>query len=87
MKVRKRFVVFLLMLAAAFSSAAVANRYQTVAATFTCKTATCINNSSCEGTHYVADGCNITCYREQGAPGQLVYSGGASCGTSAPMND
>ena len=59
------------------------NRDQTRAATFTCKSLpTCPNNSTCEGDHWNPSGCSITCYRESGVPGQIVYSGSANCGTS-----
>ena len=60
------------------------NRNQTLAAEYSCKTSQCTNLAKCEGDHWTKTGeCSISCYKESGAPGEIVFSGSANCGTSA----
>lgn len=74
----------LLLLAMTAMPGAVSNRNQTLAAEFSCQSgATCPNPSKCSGDHFTASGCSYTCYRDSGAPGQMVFSGSANCGTSS----
>jgi len=60
----------------------VSHRNQTLAADYSCKlTATCPNSAKCEGTLWTRTGdCSISCYKESGAPGEIVFSGSANCG-------
>jgi len=74
----------LLALAAMLTSTS--NRNQTSAAEwYGCKlTATCPGSARCEGDRWMRTGdCSISCFKESGAPGELVFSGGANCGVSA----
>lgn len=84
MKLRKRLMIALLFLAAALLfPAAIANQDQTLAAEYSCQAgSTCPNPSKCTGDHWLADGCKITCYKDSGTPGQIVFSGSANCGAS-----
>ena len=85
MRSRIRIIGTLLLLTVAALLGGAINRDQTLAATvYTCRAGTtCPNNSSCEGDSWLSNGnCAITCYKESGAPGQIVYSGSAHCGTS-----
>ena len=73
---------FLLLTIAAISGA-ISDRNQTLAADYTCKSSTCPNPSQCTGDRWSKSGaCSITCYKEAGAPGEIIYSGSANCGTS-----
>ena len=84
MRSRTRIIGTLLLLTVAALLGGTLNRDQTLAApTHSCKAGTaCPNNSSCEGDTWYSNGnCAITCYKESGAPGQVVYSGSAHCGT------
>lgn len=84
MRSRIRLIGTLLLLTVAALLGGTSNRDQTLAATYTCRAGqTCPNNSTCEGSHWSSSGnCSITCYKEAGAPGQIVYSGSANCATS-----
>ena len=81
----------LLALAAMLTSTS--NRNQTFAADwYSCKlTATCPSSARCEGDRWMRTGdCSISCYKESGAPGEIVFSGSANCGASSegrPMGD
>lgn len=87
MRLSKRLMgVFLLVGAALVFPAAIPNQDHALAAEYGCQAGTtCPNASKCTGSHYVPDGCSITCYTEQGGPGQLVFSGSANCGTGGDM--
>lgn len=86
MRLCKRLMVVLLLGAALVFPASIANQDQTLAAEYSCHAGTtCPNSSKCTGSHWVADGCSITCYKEQGSPGQLVFAGSANCGTGGDM--
>jgi len=52
---------------------------------FTCKLSpACIGVAQCSGDRWTRTGdCSITCYKDAGAPGEIVFSGSANCGTSA----
>lgn len=83
MRSRIKFLTTLLLLAMAVMSGASSNRTQILAADFTCKSSTCPNPSQCTGDRFSKSGdCSITCYKDSGAPGEIVYSGSAHCGTS-----
>jgi hypothetical protein len=73
----------LLVLIAMFTSSS--NRNQTLAAEYSCKlTATCPGIAKCEGDRWMRTGdCSISCFKESGAPGELIFSGGANCGASS----
>ena len=60
----------------------IGDRHPTMAANFTCKlTATCPGVAFCEGTLWTRTGdCSISCYRESGQPGEIVFNGSANCG-------
>ena len=87
MKLSNRWIVVLfLMVAALLFTASIANQDQALAAEYGCQAGTtCPNASKCTGSHYVPDGCSITCYREEGGPVQRVFSGSAKCGTGGDM--
>jgi hypothetical protein len=62
------------------------DRNRTYAADWhSCKlSATCPGASKCEGDHWTRTGdCSISCYKESGLPGELVFNGGANCGASS----
>jgi hypothetical protein len=61
------------------------DRNQTKAAEFSCKlTATCPGSAKCEGDRWTRTGdCSISCYKESGAPGEIIFSGSANCGASS----
>jgi hypothetical protein len=72
----------LLALAAMFT--AVGDRNQTLAATYGCKTSQCPNIATCDGDHWTKTGeCTISCYKDAGTTGEIVFSGGANCGASS----
>jgi len=73
----------LLALAAMLTSTS--NQNQTLAAEwYGCRlTATCPGTARCEGDRWMRTGdCSISCFKEFGAPGELVFSGSANCGAS-----
>ena len=62
------------------------DRNQTQAAEwYGCKlTATCPGTAKCEGDRWMRTGdCSISCFKESGAPGEVVFSGSANCGASS----
>lgn len=62
----------------------VSDRSHTRAAEYSCKTTQCPNLAKCEGDHWTKTGdCSISCYKESGVPGEIVFSGSANCGTSS----
>jgi hypothetical protein len=66
----------LLALTAIFISSS--HRNQTLAAEYySCKlTATCPGTAKCEGDRWMRTGdCSISCFKESGGPGELVFSG------------
>ena len=73
----------LLAMAAMLGSSS--DRNQTRAAEYSCKlTATCPNSAKCEGDRWTRTGdCSISCYKESGAPGEIIFSGSANCGASS----
>lgn len=73
----------LLALAAMLTSSS--DRNQTFAAEYSCKlTATCPGTAKCEGNLWTRTGpCSISCYKESGAPGEIIFSGSANCGDSS----
>ena len=73
----------LLALAAVLTSSS--HRNQTLAAEFRCNLGpTCTGIAQCSGDRWTRTGdCSINCYRDAGAPGEIVFSGSANCGTGA----
>jgi hypothetical protein len=63
----------------------ISDRHQTMAASYTCKlTATCPGVAQCDGTLWIRTGdCSISCYKESGQPGEIVFNGSANCGTGS----
>ena len=84
MRSRIRIIGTLLLLTVTVLVGGTIKRDQTLAAVYTCKAGqTCPNNSTCEGDLWFSNGnCGITCYKESGAPGQIVYSGSANCAST-----
>ena len=80
MRSTKTFVGFALLTVAAMFTQ-ISDRNHTLAAEFSCKSSQCPNNSKCEGDHWLRSECAITCYRETGTPGEIIFSGSANCGT------
>ena len=80
----KTLVVFALLILVAMLGSS-SDRNQTRAAEFSCKlTATCPGSAKCEGDRWTRTGdCSISCYKESGAPGEIVFSGSANCGASS----
>ena len=82
-RVRTFLGLALLALAAILTSTS--NRNQTFAAEwYGCRlTATCPGTAKCEGDRWMRTGdCSISCFKESGAPGELIFSGSANCGAS-----
>lgn len=78
----RRITIFvtLVLLAVATLSGAIDNRNQTLAADFRCTTTTCPGQAQCTGDHFTQTGnCAISCYKDSGAPGQIVLNGSANC--------
>jgi len=73
----------LLALAAMLTSNS--DRHRTYAAEYSCKlSATCPGSAKCEGTIWTRTGdCSISCYKELGLPGEVVFNGSANCGASS----
>ena len=73
----------LLALAAMLGSSS--DRNQTQAAEYSCKlTATCPGTAKCEGDRWMRTGdCSISCFKESGTPGEIVFNGSANCGASS----
>jgi len=80
MRRTKTFVGFALLAVAAMLTP-ISDRNHTLAAEFTCKSSQCPNSAKCEGDHWVRSDCSITCYRDTGTPGEIIFSGSANCGT------
>jgi hypothetical protein len=77
---RIKTLLVLLLLAMAVMSSAISNRNQTLAADHRCTTTNCPGQAQCSGDHYTQTGnCAISCYKEAGAPGQIVFNGSANC--------
>ena len=76
-------ILVILMMAAMFG--VIGDRNQTQAAEYSCKlTSTCPGSAKCEGDRWTRTGdCSISCYKESGAPGEIVFSGSANCGASS----
>jgi hypothetical protein len=73
-------LLVLTIMTMAVMSGGISNRNQTLAADFSCTTATCPGMAQCSGDHWTQSGtCQRTCYRESGTPGQIVFSGSANC--------
>ena len=72
----------LLALAAMLTSSS--DRNQTLAAEWSCRlTATCPGIAKCEGDRWMRTGnCSISCFKESGSPGEVIFSGGAICGVN-----
>jgi hypothetical protein len=75
----KTFAGFALLALAAM--APIGNRNPTSAAEFSCRSSQCPNIAKCEGDRWVRSTCAITCYRDTGVPGEIIFSGSANCGT------
>jgi hypothetical protein len=90
---RSRITILIILLFVAMAiPGAVSDRNQTLAAEYSCKlTATCPGSAKCEGDRWTRTGdCAISCYKESGAPGEIVFSGSANCGASSegrPIGD
>ena len=79
----RRFKILTLFafLALAAMVAPISNRNPTSAAEFSCRSSQCPNSAKCEGDHWIRSNCAITCYRDTGTPGEIIFSGSANCGT------
>lgn len=67
-------------------------RNQTLAGDFSCRLSpACAGVAQCSGDRWTRTGdCSISCYKEAGAPGEIVFTSSANCGTGAggrPMGD
>ena len=80
MRSMKTFVGFALLAVAAMLTP-ISDRNHTLAAEFTCRSSQCPNSAKCDGDRWVRSGCAITCYRDTGTPGEIIFSGSANCGT------
>ena len=70
----------LLLMAVAVMSGAVSDRNQARAANYSCHRAICPGEAQCSGDHWAQSGsCGVICYKEAGAPGQIVFNGSADC--------
>jgi hypothetical protein len=77
---RIKILLVLLTLTMAVMSGAISNRNQTLAADYRCTTTTCPGLAQCSGDHWTQTGnCAISCYKDSGAPGQIVFNGSANC--------
>jgi hypothetical protein len=77
---RIKTLLVLVILAMAFMSSAISNRNQMLAADFRCTTTTCPGQAQCSGDNWTQTGnCGISCYKQSGAPGQIVFNGSANC--------
>jgi hypothetical protein len=73
-------LAILVLLAMAAMPGVIGNGDRTLAADYSCKTTTCTGTAQCSGDHWAQSGtCEITCYRDSGAPGQIVFNGSANC--------
>ena len=79
----KTLVIFALLALAAML-ASFSNRNQTLAADWSCRlSATCPGIAQCTGDRWMKTGeCSISCFKESGGPGELIFSGSANCGAS-----
>lgn len=81
---RSSITILAILLSVAVMLGSVSDRNQTLAAEYSCKTSQCPNIAKCDGDHWTKTGdCSISCYKESGAPGEIVFSGSANCGTSS----
>lgn len=74
----------LLVLAAMLTS--FSDRNQTLASgDYSCRLSpACPGIAQCTGDRWMRTGdCSISCFKEIGAPGEVVFSGSANCGTGA----
>ena len=79
MKLIKTLLV-LTILTITVMSGGISNRNQTLAAEYRCTTTTCPGQAQCSGDHWTQTGnCAISCYKDSGAPGQIVLNGSANC--------
>ena len=72
------------LLAVAAMLTSFSDRNQTLASgDFTCKLSpACPGIAQCSGDRWTRTGdCSISCYKDVGAPGEIVFSGSANCGT------
>jgi hypothetical protein len=77
---RIKMLVTLVLLAMAGISGAIGNGNNTLAADYSCHTTTCPGVAQCSGDRWAQTGnCAITCYKDSGAPGQIVFNGSANC--------
>jgi len=81
---RSLITILATLLLVAVMLGSVSDRNQTLAAEYSCKTSQCPNTAKCAGDYWTSTGtCSISCYKESGAPGEIVFSGSANCGTSS----
>lgn len=83
---RNKTLVGFAVLALAAMLTPISHRHQILAADFSCKlnAATCPGVAQCSGDRWTRTGdCSIACYKEAGAPGEIVFSGSANCGIAA----
>lgn len=78
---RIKTLVVLVTLALVVIASAIGNRSPTLAADYSChNNSTCPGQAQCSGDHYNRTGpCAYTCYRDGGAPGEIVNNGSANC--------
>ncbi len=78
---KSRITILGILLVAAANLNSISDRNQTLAAEFSCKSSQCPNSAKCDGDHWARSDCTITCYRDTGTPGEIIFSGSANCGT------
>jgi hypothetical protein len=82
---RIKTLVGVALLAVAAMLTSFSDRNQTLAADYSCRLSpACPGIGQCGGDRWMRTGdCSISCFKESGAPGELVFSGSANCGTGA----
>jgi hypothetical protein len=80
----RRFVSALALVAASFALCAVISTpVEVEAAVYSChQGSACPHQASCDGAYFDRQGCSVTCFIQQGEPGELQAAGSASCGSS-----
>ena len=80
MKSPIRLLATLLLLTVVALVGGTSNSNPTLAADYRCTGPNCPGQAQCSGDVWTQSGtCQITCYKESGAPGQIVFNGSANC--------
>ena len=83
MKSRLTILGTLLLLGSAVMFGTVTDGNKALAGDFSCHKATCPGLAQCTGDHWAQSGtCGIICYKDEGAPGQIVASASVDCAPS-----